>query len=75
MCCLGLRLAQETIPLWQRSKNAATSSAESSFGQGERFSRSLRTTNEREALSRLARLDDNLRRFELASSLRQMTPT
>lgn len=33
--------------------------------RGERFSRSLRTTNEREALSRLARLDDNLRRFEL----------
>lgn len=33
--------------------------------RGERFSRSLKTTNEREALSRLARLDDNLRRFEL----------
>ena len=34
--------------------------------KGERFSRSLKTTrSEREALGRLARLDDNLRRFEL----------
>lgn len=33
--------------------------------RGERYSRSLSTTNEREALGRLARLDDNLRRFDL----------
>jgi integrase len=33
--------------------------------RGERFSRSLKTSSQREALARLARLDDNLRRFEL----------